>query len=290
MKTIITIILSQFLLLAIYAQNLEVEGRAKITVMDDDATSDSLVVLRLGGELARRHVSSLPDHASLLVEDLLDAGLQGIVKDIDGNVYKTIKIGTQVWMAENLRTTHYNDGSAIPLVADNTAWNNLTTPGYSWYANDSTTNAKSYGAVYNYYTVADTNILNVCPVGWEVPSTAEWTVLTDFLIDKGYGYDGSGSDIAKSMASNFGWTNSAASGEVGLGQDTNNSSGFAGVPGGFRYSDEPFFDVRRSAIWWSSTEFSMTLASFRSLYFNYSDVYMSYTSKGNGNSVRCLRD
>jgi len=81
---------------------------------------------------------------------MLDAGLNGVVEDVEGNVYKTIKIGTQVWMADNLKTTKYNDGTVIPEVTDNLAWEALTIPGYCWYANDSTLNAKLYGALYNY--------------------------------------------------------------------------------------------------------------------------------------------
>ena len=185
-------------------------------------------------------------------EMMLDAGLNGIVKDFDGNVYKTVKIGSQVWMAENLKTTHYNEGTPIPLVSDNTAWSNLSTPGYCWYDNDSTMNAKVFGALYNYYVVADTNGLNVCPVGWDVPTDAEWTVLTDFLEDNGYGYGGSGTDIGKSLAATFRWTSSGTAGYVGNDLGSNNSSGFVGLPGGQRYG-KSFRYLGSYGFWWSST-------------------------------------
>jgi hypothetical protein len=101
-------------------------------------------------------------------------GLQAqTVKDIDANVYKTVNIGKQVWMAENLKTTKYNDGSTIPLVTENTAWESLTTPAYCWYNND-IANKEVYGALYNLYAVI-TNKL--CPIGWHVPSNKEWTTL-----------------------------------------------------------------------------------------------------------------
>ena len=110
------------------------------------------------------------------------------VKDADGNVYTTVKIGNQVWTVENLRTTKYNDGSAIPLVTDSAAWVNLTTPGYCYYNN--TTNAdsiKKYGALYNWYAV-DTKKL--APAGWHVPTDAEWDTLQNYLIANGYNWDG----------------------------------------------------------------------------------------------------
>lgn len=230
------------------------------------------------------------NYVDQMSELLLDAGINGIVQDIDGNVYKTIKIGTQVWMVDNLKTTHYNDGTAIPEVSDATAWSNLTTPGYTWYDNDSTMHAELHGALYNYYAVADTNSLNVCPVGWDVPTDAEWTILTDFLEDSGFGYGGSGADISKSMASTFGWTSSGTAGRVGNDQGTNNSSGFSGLPGGRRDSDGTFNFVGSLGYWWSSTEYLTSSAWHRYLFYNNDDVYRNFGPKGFGFSVRCLRD
>jgi len=230
------------------------------------------------------------NYVDQMAEMMLDAGLNGIVKDIDGNVYKTIKISSQVWMAQNLKTTRYNDGTAIPEVTDGTAWANLTTPGYSWYDNDSATNAKLYGAIYNYYAVADTNSLNVCPIGWHVPTDAEWTVLTDFLEENGYGYEGSGIDIGKSMASTFIWDNSSQIGDVGNDSGSNNSSGFAGLPGGYRYLLGGFFKIGQEGYWWSSTDSSGCNAWHRVLHFNVDFIYRSYFEKWLGFSVRCLRD
>lgn len=230
------------------------------------------------------------NYVDMMSEMLLDAGINGIVKDIDGNVYKTIKIGIQVWMVDNLKTTHYNDGTAIPEVSDATAWSNLTTPGYTWYDNDSTMHAELHGALYNYYAVADTNSLNVCPVGWDVPTDAEWTILTDFLEDSGFGYGGSGADIGKSMASTFGWTSSGTAGQVGNDQGTNNSSGFSGLPGGLRSPDGSFFEIGLVGYWWSSTEDSTADAWLRLLLYNSGNVSRSFNDKGFGISVRCLRD
>jgi len=232
------------------------------------------------------------NYVDQMAEILLDAGLNGVVVDIDGNAYKTIKIGTQVWMAQNLRTKRYNDGTVIPKVTDNTAWAALTTPAYCWYNNDSTLNAKIYGALYNYYTVADTNSLNVCPTGWHVPSDAEWIVLSDFLTANGYGFGGSGADIGKSMAS-FRWASSGTAGHVGNDQGTNNSSGFAGLPGGSRDNDGAFYLIGYFGYWWSSTENDNLKATYRFLAHDW--VYFLGTSgtsqfKHYGFSVRCLKD
>ncbi len=119
-------------------------------------------------------------------------------------------------MAENLRVTRYNDGTAIPQVIDNTAWTNLSTPAYTWYDNGSS----DYGALYNYYTVADTNSLNVCPVGWDVPTDTEWATLTTYL----GGVSVAGGKMKESGLAHWNSPNTGAT----------NESGFAGLPGGFR--------------------------------------------------------
>lgn len=223
-------------------------------------------------------------------EIMLDSGLNGVVQDIDGNTYKTIKIGTQVWMIQNLRTTRYNNGTLIPKVENNTAWASLTTPAYCWYNNDSTMNAKLLGALYNYYTVADTNGMNVCPTGWDVPTDAEWTVLSDYLIAKGYGFEGSGTDIGKSLASTFRWTSSGTIGQIGNDQGTNNLSGFSGLAGGRRWLDGSFGLINSQNILWSSTESTMTHAWPRILAAISSNFLREENLKVSGYSVRCLRD
>ena len=101
-----------------------------------------------------------------------------IVTDVDGNVYATVSIGTQVWMVENLKATHYRDGSDIPYESDDTVWSTLTTGGYCWYNNDST-NKSTYGALYNFHAVIDSRCL--CPEGWHIPTEFEWLALEAYL-------------------------------------------------------------------------------------------------------------
>lgn len=195
------------------------------------------------------------------------------VMDIDGNMYNTVTIGTQVWMTEDLKTTRYNDGTAIRLVTDDTEWSNLTSPGYSWYKNDEATYGVSYGALYNWYTIESGNI---CPDGWHVPEDKELTVLTDFL---------GGESIAGGKLKETGtehWTspNTGAT----------NQSGFTALPGGYRDSSGSFYYIGYTGYWWSATQNNVTYAWPRSLSHNTTTVDMFPDNKKNGFSVRCVAD
>jgi uncharacterized protein (TIGR02145 family) len=141
----------------------------------------------------------------------------GIVKDQDGNAYKTVNIGNQVWMAENLRTTKFNDNKTIPLVKDSTAWSNLITPGYCCYDNDAETYLSLYGALYNWYAV---NTGKLCPEGWHVPSDEEWITLRTYL----GGEELAGGKMKESGISHWQSPNAGAT----------NQSGFTAIPGGVR--------------------------------------------------------
>jgi|WetSurSiteA1Bulk_404760.scaffolds.fasta_scaffold13194_2 uncharacterized protein (TIGR02145 family) len=141
----------------------------------------------------------------------------GTLTDIEGNEYKTIVIGSQTWMAENLRTNRYKDNTPIPLVEDNMAWKNLTTPGYCWYYNDEETYKDIYGALYNWYTVKTGKL---CPIGWHVSTDAEWTLLTDYL---------GGIGVAGPKMQETGTTHWL------FADGATNSSGFTGLPGSYRF-------------------------------------------------------
>ncbi len=193
------------------------------------------------------------------------------ITDIDGNTYKTVQIGNQCWMAENLRTSSYSNGSVIPNVKENEKWATLNTGAWCNYDNNQF-NDHTYGKLYNWYTVADQR--NVCPTGWHIPSDDEWTILNNYL---------GGDDVAGvKMKSTYMWKNNGN----GL-----NSSGFNGLPGGYcNNADGNFHDFGFSGKWWSSSEFLTTKAWFRNLNYNNGIAYRNYDSKPNGFSVRCLRD
>jgi uncharacterized protein (TIGR02145 family) len=203
-------------------------------------------------------------------DELIFKTFFGTVTDIDENVYPTVKIGTQIWTAENLATTRYNDGEMIHLVTDSILWKTLTTPAYRWYKNDEATYKAAYGSFYNGYAVKTEKL---CPAGWHVPTNAELTILTEYLKNNGYGYGGSGGYISKSLASTSGWRTYHENGPwvVGNYQTINNSSGFTGIPIG----------SPGEIASWSSTTGSLVL------YHNESSPIIALGS-GGGN-VRCLQ-
>jgi len=209
------------------------------------------------------------------------------VTDIDGNVYHTIKIGTQTWMVENLKTSKYRNGEAIANVTDNTAWTGLSTGAWCNYNNDAA-NGTKYGKLYNWYAVADSR--NIAPAGWHVPIDAEWTTLENYLIANGYNYDGTTSEnkIAKSLAANIDWMTSSSTGAIGNDLTKNNSSGFIALPGGCQaWSGSS--NVGGGGYWWSSTDYGTGVYGTT---LDYNSVSASRINgvKVYGQSVRCLKD
>lgn len=177
-----------------------------------------------------------------------------IVTDIDGNVYSTAKIGTQVWMVGNLKTTKYNNGVSIPLISNGSVWSNLSTPGYCWYGNDAVNNTQ-YGALYNWYTV---NNGQLAPTGWHVPTDADWSILEDFL---------------KTHEILNGYT-----------------KGFAALSGGYRQSGGSFENIGNNCYWWSSTETNSNQAWNRILNCNNSILSRDPSLMRMGFSVRCIKN
>ena len=209
--------------------------------------------------------------------------------DIDGNVYQTVSIGIQVWMTENLKTTKYRNGDLI----------GTTTPAsldisgesmsrYQWAYNGNESNVATYGRLYTWYAVTDSR--NVCPKGWHVPSDADWTTLLDYLTDNGYGYGGSGNQVAKSMAATLGWMTDGTAGNAGNDLTSNNSSGFTALPSGDRFSDGSFFGIGSECYWWSATEYDSNDAWGYYMYNFYNGVFRNHGTKQFGISVRCLHD
>jgi uncharacterized protein (TIGR02145 family) len=202
----------------------------------------------------------------------------GTMTDQQGNVYKTIVIGTQEWMAENLNTSVYRNGDPIPTNLDDATWQNTTSGAWAHYNNDASY-ACPYGKLYNWYACVDARQL--CPVGWHMPTDAEWIVLTSYL---------GGEDVAGGKMKTTGTIESATGLWYFPNQSATNSSGFSGAPGGFRTRSGNYNDVGYLGYWWSSSELSPSYAWFRFLdYFN-GDALRVFNYKQNGFSVRCLRD
>jgi uncharacterized protein (TIGR02145 family) len=232
-----------------------------------------------------QYQTSVPDPRRIFPWLLLLIALAGCrtapVKDADGNKYRTVKIGAQVWMAENLRTTRYRDGSDIPNVTKYGDWEKLDTPAYCWYANDPA-NREDYGALYNWYAV-ETGLL--CPEGWHIPSDAEWKALRAHLGEDGY----AGDALKKTGTAHWKPPNEGAS----------NATGFGAPAGGYRSFDGTFNLLRYYAYWWSATESEwyrgttddpITRAFFWSLRYDGHDLYRYAIEKGDGFSVRCIKD
>lgn len=211
-------------------------------------------------------------------------------KDADGNYYATVKIGSQVWMAENLKTTKYNDGTDINLITGKTAWNNNIQPAFCWYNNDMTSYKNLYGGLYNWFTVKTGKL---APKGWHVASDEEWVTLENYLIANGYNYDGTvvENKVAKSLAGNFHWSNNTKDGTVGNNLKLNNSTGFGGLPGGNRSASGTFYDIGSYGGWWNSSNGSSTYSGWnRALYVNY-NYLVRYTGSGSaGFSIRCVKN
>lgn len=215
-----------------------------------------------------------------------DAGKTGTVTDIDGNVYKTVNISGQYWMAENLKVTRFRNGELIDNITSSDVWENLTTSAYCNYLNR-IENAIEYGSLYNWYAVNDSR--NIAPNGWHVPSDRMWKQLEMFLgmtlsevNDVGFRGRYVGNRLKDSTSVYWSGSDSYAI----------NRSGFSAIPAGFRWSNGTFFSpVSFNTYFWSSTVHSdYDYAWIRALFSDSSKVYRGIDHKSSGFSVRCVKD
>jgi uncharacterized protein (TIGR02145 family) len=199
----------------------------------------------------------------------------GTIKDYDGNVYKTVQIGTQTWMASNLMVTNFNDGTMIKLEENNDLWKQLSVPGYCWYGNNSEQIRKDYGALYNFHAAASDKL---CPKGWRVPTLHDYYELSMHL---------GGESVAGGKMKETGmvfWESPNT--------DATNETGFNGRGGGFRSHTctGGFGNLKLFGYWWTSSEHNATTAYLRAL--NHDNPYLgaSITNKQVGCSVRCIKN
>ena len=211
-----------------------------------------------------------------------DTSASSGLTDIDGNVYQTVKIGNQVWMAENLKVTHYRNGDEIPDVTGNSEWVGLSTGAYCSY-NDVNSNADTYGMLYNWYAVDDSR--NIAPAGWHVPTDEEWKELEMQL------------GMSQNEADNGDWrgTNEGSKLKTTSGWDSNgngtNEVGFTALPAGYRkYSGGSFATLGYSTDWWLAASEGSTISWRRGLNSNNTDIARTTYNKKEGFSVRCVRD
>ncbi len=211
------------------------------------------------------------------------ASKEGTSKDETSkeNTIKEVTIGKQVWMSENLNVDKFRNGEAIPEAKTEEEWEKAgqnKQPAWCYY-NNNPDNGERYGKLYNWFAVNDPR--GLAPVGFKVPTDDEWNRLIDFL--------GGKSLAGKSMKSTQFWADIEKDGSVRSGNGTN-ESGFAGLPGGFRYSNGDFNGVGSYGYWWSSSEYETDNAWYRFLNYNNGSASQSNDNKQDGLSVRCLRD
>jgi len=204
------------------------------------------------------------------------------VSDYEGNEYRVVKIGTQVWMADNLKTTKYNDGEVIPIVKDNIVWNALTSPAYCWYNNNEAVYKPAYGALYNKYAAYSDKL---CPTGWHVSSLAEWTVLTNYL-NLGEEKNVAGSKMKEAGSTHWQSPNEAT-----------NESGFAALPSGIREfwpDGTSFRGIYTEGHWWNSTVPSDIYNSSEWVQLQYNmanfNIFSGVNTENAGMSIRCIKD
>ncbi len=277
------------------------QGSHAITV---DAGSDS------GDVSVKAQNNCGMSEASVLSVDVYEPE-PGTVTDIDGNVYQTVIIGDQEWMAENLRVTRYNNEDDIPTGLSDTEWENATDGAYTLYPHDGGYTeddveginsdeemVEAHGKLYNWYAVDDPR--GLCPEGWHVPSDADWTQLVDYVVDQGYPQECDNPNGAGNALKSCRQVNSP------LGRDCDTSEhprwnanethygfdefGFSAVPGGGLDTGGLYYGIGGGGYWWSSTEASSSSAWARYMGRGYGDVLRGSNGKRDGFSVRCIRD
>ena len=200
----------------------------------------------------------------------------GTLTDQNGNIYKTITIGTQTWMAENLRARTYRNGDSVPVVSSNDTWKGLKTGACCTYNNLTDLDAiATHGRLYNWYAVNDSR--GLAPPGWHIPSDAEWSTLVQFL----GGETVAGGKLKETGQTHWQSPNAGAT----------NSSGFTALPSGRReYFDGTFLNLTFNTFWWSSTAYDINYAWYRYLNYDVPNAYRANFHEPYGFAVRCVKD
>lgn len=267
-----------YALYADYAENItgeytEKQGLAEVLAIDNNAHSQikSVVNPTHSQDVVTKAYADLVLWAS----GFIPLHFAGVITDIDGNIYKTIRLGTQTWMAENLRTTRMKDNTAISPVTSEMDWAALTAPGYCWYGNvlSNSPVAVECGALYNWHTVSSGNL---CPDGWHVPSQDDFNALVSFV----GGADIAGGKLKENGTKHWNRPNAMAT----------NLSGFTGLPTGMRNADGAYAGIGNAALFWTATEHSGTAAVSAVLLNNTGAYGENNFAREAGLSVRCIKD
>lgn len=249
----------------------------------------SLTLLFITSVICTFGVGCKDDPVSSNTEDP-DLPSEQTVTDADSNVYHTVKIGHQTWTVEDLRTTKYNDGSAILYISDDLTWSTTSNAAYCSYKNQiDNESIKTFGLLYNWYAV---NTGKLAPKEWHVPSINDWNTLINYLNTNGYNWDNSmaGDKSAKAVASHNHWQLSENPGAVGNDLTTNNKSGFSGQPSGSRYINGVFGNRGLMTHWWSSSTAPASYVYSIFLSYELDDIRVHNQQKNKGFAVRLVKN
>jgi uncharacterized protein (TIGR02145 family) len=286
--------------------DIKYSGIAEMNTLDNsrkNILSDPYVLLFSFGDIIAYEFHS--GESTTLIHE--EAGASAILHpefhncvDYDGNSYSVVQIGSQWWMAENLQSTSYADGTEVMLMEDNDLWSLFipSVEAYCYYNNDE---SLGYGGLYTYTAAVRgkpyTGIVEsqgICPNGWHVPSDDDWMELKNYLIDNGFNWDGTTTEnkIGKSLASSSGWVpNTIVEGSAGHDQESNNRTGFNAKPYGFRDDLKGLFiDEGYAGCWWSSSEKSDSYAYSWNIVNEMTGLNHWNITKTRGYSVRCIKN
>jgi uncharacterized protein (TIGR02145 family) len=253
-------------------------GGTNYTIVGTSQLLSVPYALYAGNGISNSVLDGLKLQIKALEDNLIASGTYKLI-DIEGNQYKVVKIGNQVWMAENLKVTHYNDGTSIPYFGQYSYDNQHSYDGYGWYNNDPSTYKNTYGALYNFPAVAT---YKLCPTGWQVPSESEWGTLITFL-----GGDlAAGGKLKETGTTHWNSPNTGAT----------NETGFTALPGGIMFTEGgnlgTFQQMGTNGYWWSRKQQTMVEPEsfYERLDYNLNNSYGMIQYVWNGLSVRCLKD
>lgn len=259
-----------------------------IAISQGQTTQDTLYVWKAGNLVIKQSIKPVDIDSITFKRPTNSNGINipgPNVTDMEGNTYQSVTNCGLTFTKQNLNVSTYSDGTPIPQVTDPTAWANLTTGAWCYYNNDAA-NGTTYGKLYNWYAAAGiydaASLVNpalrkkLAPTGWHVPTDAEWTTLTTCL----GGESVAGGKMKETGTAHWNSPNT----------DATNSSGFTGLPGGYRFDNGTFLGIGDYGHWWSSSEYGTTTAWYRTLNFWNGGVDRSWNYAVYGFSVRCLRD
>lgn len=266
---------------------------AELNLLQEKKSSQISLRYRDGDLLLIKAYSG--NHATVIFDRIKESKTINFVfvecKDADENYYPVTKIGKQIWMVENLKSSKYRNGELIGTTKSSEI-NNLSESArkYQYAYNDEEVNIETYGRLYTWNVLTDNR--NISPRNWRIPTEADWAIMENFLVANAFGFDGNTTEnnLAKSLASNMLWNTSTENGTIGNDLTTNNSSCFSALPGGKRDDSGEYNAVLKEGYWWSASELSASNALCIKLAYNNSSISREFLDKNAGLSVRCIRE